>query len=607
MNGYTGKALIIDLTERKSEEIELSQSMLRAYLGGSGLAVRLLYDHLAPGVDPLEPGNVIVFACGVFAGTIVPAAAKHSVATKSPLTGMLGDAMAGSFFSHTLKRAGYDAVVILGRADTPVYVFIDDHTVYFRDARALWGQECFATEEAIREELGDEAVRVSAIGTAGENLVRFACIGNDRGRQAGRTGPGAVMGSKNLKAIAVRGSGAVAVADNDAVYQTSCDLITQAQGPATGKYREPGTVGNVLTLNRLGVLPVRNFQRTALDEAEGISGETLHRRHHEKTVACAACPIACEQVMKVAEGSHAGARVSVDYETLFALGPCCDVDDLPAVIRAAELCDTLGMDTLSTGVTLAWAMEAAERGLLPPDDGIDLRFGNADAMVAMILKIARREGLGEILAEGSRLAAQEVGKDSDYFAIHSKGLELPGYDPRGMKTYALGLAVGTRGGCHNRSLAYEPDLKGKVDRFKAEKGRGQIAMAQEDVAVLLDSLGICKFMRGCFTDLHEEGARLYSQATGWDVSAQELVEAGERISNLKKMFNVREGWTRELDSLPPRLMQEPIPDGPGKGVSLPPAELELLVSDYYEARGWTAEGEVAPATQDRLGLSGQTA
>ena len=607
MNGYTGKGLVIDLTERKSSEVELSEAMLRGYLGGSGLAVRLLYEHLAPGVDPLSPENVLVFACGPFAGTIVPAAAKHAVATKSPLTGLLGDAMAGSFFTHTLKRAGYDALIVKGRAEAPTYVFIDDHAVYFRSAQALWGLECFEAEETIREELGDEAVRVSAIGPAGENLVRFACIGNDRGRQAGRTGPGAVMGSKNLKAIAVRGSGAVSVADNDAVYETCRDLIVEAQGPATGKYREPGTIGNVLTLNALGVLPARNFQRTAFDAAEGISGESLHRRHHEKTVACAACPIACEQVMKVAEGPQTGARVSVDYETLFALGPCCDIDDLPAIIRAAELCDTMGMDTLSTGVTLAWAMEAFEAGLLAPENGIEPRFGDADAMLALIPMMARREGLGEILADGSKRAAEGVGRGAEHFAMHGKGLELAGYDPRGLKTYALGVAVGTRGGCHNRSLAYEPDLKGQVDRLKAEKGRGAIAMKQEDTAAVLDSLGICKFLRGCFADMHEDGARLYTQVTGWDMSAAELRETGERISNLKKLFNIREGWTREQDCLPPRLHEEAIPDGPGKGVTFPKSELDMLISDYHEARGWTADGLLADATRERLGLPGNQA
>jgi len=604
MDGYTGTALIVDLTARKATEQALPPALLRAYLGGAGLAVRLLYDHLEPGVDALAPGNVIVFGCGVFAGTIVAASAKHAVATKSPLTGMVGDAMAGSFFAHTLKRAGYDAVVVKGRAEAPTYLFIDDDQVFFRDARALWGQGSFATEEAIRDELGDEAVRVSSIGPAGEAMVRFACIGNDRGRQAGRTGPGAVLGSKNLKAIAVRGSGVVGVHDNAAVYQTTRGLIDTAQGPATGKYRKPGTNGNVLTLNRLGVLPARNFQRTVFAAAEQVSGEEIYRRHHDKTVSCAACPIACEQVMKVADGPHEGARVSVDYETLFALGPCCDIDDTAAIIRAAELCDELGMDTLSTGVTIAWAMEAFEKGLLEPEDGFALHFGDAEAMLAVIPMIARREGLGDLLAEGSRRAAQTVGQGSDHFAMHGKGLELAGYDPRGMKTYALGLAVGTRGACHNRSLAYELDLKGKVDRHLAEPGRGAMAMKQEDVAATLDSIGICKFLRGCFGDMYAEVADLYTQVTGWEMTAAEVEQAGERVSNLKKLFNIREGWTPDLDRLPPRIHDEPVPDGPGKGTPFPRQELEMMVADYYQARGWTEGGLVTQATLDRLDLSG---
>ncbi len=604
MNGYTGKALIVDLADRNAIEQALAESLLRDYLGGAGLAVRLLYDHLTPGVDALDPDNVIVFSCGLFAGTIVSASAKHAVATKSPLTGMIGDAMAGSFFSHTLKRAGYDAVVIKGKAEVPTYLFIDDSDVFFRNAEAIWGQGCFDTEEFIREELGDEAIRVSSIGPAGENLVRYACISNDRGRQAGRTGPGAVMGSKNLKAIAVRGSGVVSVDNSTAVYQVTRELNTLAQGPATGKYRHPGTNGNVLVLNRLGVFPTRNFQRTEFAKADHISGENIYRHYHDKTVACAACPIACEQIMRVAGAEpHEGARVSLDYETLFALGPCCDIDDIPAIIRAAELCDEFGLDTISTGVTIAWAMEAFEKRLLSAQDGFELRFGDAEAMVAVIPMIAQREGLGALLAEGSRRAAETLGKDSDYFAMHGKGLEFAGYDPRGMKTYALGLAVGTRGACHNRSLAYEPDLQGQVDRHLAEKGRGALAMKQEDIAVTLDSVGVCKFLRGCFSDMYEELAQLYTNVTGWDMNSAELRQAGERISNLKKLFNIREGWTRDLDRLPPRIHEESVPDGPGKNIPFPREELEIMVADYYEARGWTGDGRVAQPTLDRLGLA----
>lgn len=604
MGGYTRRALRIDLSDRKATELDLEEAVLRGYLGAAGLAVRLLYEHLPLGVDPLAPENVIVFAPSPFAGTIVPAAAKYASATKSPLTGLLGDSMSGSFFAHTLKRAGYDAVMITGKAEIPTYLFIDDGAVYFHDASRLWGQGCFETEEAVRQELGDDAVRVAAIGPAGEKLVRYACIGNDRGRQLGRTGPGAVMGSKNLKAVAVRGSGNIDVADPASLYEVCQGFIMQAQGPATGKYRDPGTVGNVLTLNRLGILPVRNFQRTAFDAAERVSGEYLRLHHHEKTVACAACPIACEQIVKARHGPYAGARASLDYETLFALGPCCGIDELPAVIRAAELCDFWGLDTISTGVTIAWAMEAFEKGILSRDDtdGICLEFGDPKGVLQVIPKIGQREGVGSLLAEGSRRAAAEVGKGSEYFAMHVKGLELPGYDPRGLKTYAMGLAVGTRGACHNRSFAYEPDIKGKVDRFKVEKGRGRVAALQEDIAAVLDSLGICKFLRGCFGDFYEDGARLYSLVTGWDMTAQELREAGERISNLKKQFNVREGWTREVDTLPPRLLHEPIPDGPGKGIALTVAELAFLISDYYEARGWTAEGRIPEPMLARLGL-----
>ena len=300
-----------------------------------------------------------------------------------------------------------------------------------------------------------------------------------------------------------------------------------------------------------------------------------------------------------------GARVSLDYESLYALGPCCGIDDLSVVIKAAELCDQFGLDTLSTGVTIAWAMECADRGILTPaeSDGGPRGFGDAEAVLGLIPRIARREGLGDLLAEGARLAAARLGRGSDRFAMQVKGLELPGYDPRGLKTYALGLAVGTRGGCHNRSAAYEPDMKGRVDRFTVEAGRGRLAKDQEDFAAVLDSLVICKFLRGCFADFWTETAALYRAATGLAVTADDLRQAGERIANLKRMFTVREGLGREQDRLPARLVDEPLPDGVGKGVALTAEELDFLLDDYYAARGWTAAGVPTPETLARLGLA----
>jgi aldehyde:ferredoxin oxidoreductase len=604
MSSFLGRSLHVDLSASKYTTREIAPDTARQYLGGVGLATRMLIDALPAHVDPLGPDNVMVFANSVFSGTPVPAGTKYAVATKSPLTGILGDSISSSFWALALRNAGYLALVITGQAPRPTCLFIDDDRVEFRDASGLMGAGCYETEERVRDELQDSAIRVATIGPAGENRVRFACIANDRGRQLGRTGPGAVMGSKNLKAIAVRGSGAVSVADLEGLLRTSLALIRKEQGPATEKYRGTGTVGNVLTLDRLGVLPARNFRQSTFETAEQVSGEYMEAHHTEKTVACAGCPIACEKIARVSSGPYAGTRVSIDYESLFALGPCCGIDDFPAILKAAELCDHFGLDTMSTGATVAWAMECAELGLLTPaeTDGIRLAFGDPEGLLALIPRIARREGLGDLLAEGTRRAAAKLGRGSERFAMHCKGLELPGYEPRGLKTYALGLAVGTRGACHNRSAAYEPDIKGKVDRFVVEPGRGRLAKEHEDFAAVLDSLIICKFSRGCFGDFYAETAKLYELTTGLALTADDLRQAGERICNLKRVFAVREGMRREHDTLPPRILEEPLADGVGKGTRLTPEELERLLDDYYQARGWSASGIPTGETLSRLGL-----
>jgi aldehyde:ferredoxin oxidoreductase len=604
MQVHIGRILHVDLSRRTSQVEEVEPGYLRKYLGGVGLATRLLVDNAEPGCEPLGEGNAVAVAVGALAGTMVPCSGKHAMAAKSPLTGFIGDSLSGSYWSNSLRRAGYDGLVIRGVSSEPTYVFVDNQYVLFRDANTLWGKGTFDTEEAIRAEMRDSNVRVASIGVAGENLVRFACVGNDRGRQAGRTGLGAVWGSKNLKAIAVRGTQPVSVANLGELNKLSLDLAERAQGVSTAKYRVTGTVGNVLTLNRLGLLPTRNLRNSVFEAAEEVSGEFLQSHFREKTVACSGCPIACEQVARVREGPFEGARVSLDYETLYALGPCCGIGSFPPILKAAELCDKYGLDTISTGVTIAWAMECFERGIFTESDtdGLRLEFGNQDAAVGMVERIAERKGLGDLLAQGSKRAAEQVGQGSEQFAMQCKGLELPGYEPRGLKTYALGLAVGTRGACHNRSLAYEPDMNGQVDRLKAEKSRGQVAMDCEDLAAVLDCLMFCKFIRGCFDDFYEESAQFYRLATGLDLSTDELREVGERVSNLKKYFNIREGWSKEDDWLPARLLEEPLPDGDDQGTTLTPEELTLMINGYYKARGWTKEGLIPPQKLVKMGL-----
>jgi aldehyde:ferredoxin oxidoreductase len=591
MYAYTGKILHIDMTTRKTRVEKVSPEFLKRYLGGVGLATRLVYDNTPAGCDPLGPDNALCFACSAFAGTTMPVGTKHGVASKSPLTGLIGDSLSGSHFSEMLRRAGWDGLVIKGQAPSWVVLFIDDDDVRFLDATRYLGMGTSETQEAIREVIGDENVRVSSIGPAGEHLVRFALIDND-GRQVGRTGNGAVMGSKRIKALAIRGSQGITVADPDGLMAETLKLIQVAQGPGTLKYRELGTPANVLNMNAIGVLPTRNFSETVFEHAEEVSGEHLRDHYKVKSVACAGCPIACEQWGAVRQGKWKGARIGMDYEPLFALGPNCGMSSLPPIIKLVQMCDELGLDAMSAGVTVSWAMECYERGLLSPKecDGLALTWGNDEAAVALLEKIARREGIGDLLAEGVKRASERLGRGSEHFAMHSKGLELPGYDVRSLKTFAMGLAVGTRGACHNRSLAYEIDIKGKVDRFTVGPGRGKMAMDTENFACILDCLVLCKFLRNCFDDFNADVARIYTMTTGIEITPEELTAVGERVCNLKKAFNIREGWKREDDWLPGRVFADPIPDGPGKGVHLTPDELNYLIDDYYQARGWTAEG-----------------
>lgn len=601
---YFERILVVDLTARRSWVEPMAARRIQPYLGGVGLGARLLTDYMPAGADPLGPDNVLVFAPGVFAGTPIATSGKHAVVAKSPLTSMIGDSLSGSFWSHTLRRAGYDALVITGRADTLSYLFINDDQVEIRSAAHLAGRDTFDTEAALQAELGSDQVRVACIGPAGERLVRFACIANDQGRMAGRTGLGAVMGSKNLKAVAVRGSHTVRVADMEALEPLVLELARACQEPMTHKYRTLGTPSNVLALNRLGALPTRNYQQATFEGAEKISGEQLNRDYVVRIVACSGCPVACEHLALVREGPYAGTNTRVDYEPLYAVSSLWGVDDLSAALRAVEFAGRAGMDAISAGVTVAWAMECFERGLLTRSDcdGLELRFGNAAAGLALLEKIVRREGLGNLLAEGTKRAAEQLNQGSLDFAMQVKGLEMAGYDPRSLKTMGLSYAVGTRGACHNRSPGYIPDSQSAVDRFKGGPERGALLVDLENRSAVFDSLILCKFIRGLFEDFYHQAAHLYHLVTGLETSLQEMAVAGERICNLKKLFNIREGWSAADDWLPARALRDPIPDGPGQGVRMEESELREMIASYYKARGWTADGLIPKEKLIELGL-----
>lgn len=604
MDGFHGRALHIDLSSGQSSRVDLEAARLRAFLGGIGLGTSLLYDYAPAGVEPFSPANPLIFASAPLVGTGLTTTAKFAVVTKSPLTGFIADSLSSSHFALELKRLGVDALIITGRAAGLTYLFIENEHVEFRDAGHLGGKSAAATESSVRSELNLPTARVAAIGLAGENRVRFATISNE-GRHAGRGGVGAVMGSKNLKAIALAGDRGTAVADPAGVETVANTLRERSLGPLTDKYREIGTVANLAVFNRLGTLPARNFQQSTFDRADSISGETLTENSFSRRHGCASCTIRCERLFKALNGEEQ----RMEYETLFALGPLCGIDDADAVLRAAQLCDFYGLDTISAGGTLAWAMECSERGLLPEAEKLGLRFGHSEALLAAIPAIAERRGLGALLAEGSRRAALETGPPTLSWAMHVKGLELPGYEPRSLKTMALGLAVSPRGACHNRSGAYEADFSGAVDRLRADPGRGALVCASEDFAAVLDSLIICKFLRKCFNDFYAEAAELLNKVTGWNFSAAELRRTGERIHALKKLFNLREGWKPEDDWLPPRLLNEALPTGVAQGIGLSAEELRQMIRSYYQARGWDERGFISEEKLRELGLSsgaGQT-
>jgi aldehyde:ferredoxin oxidoreductase len=587
MYGFHGRLLQIDLTGGQSSWRELEESRLRAFLGGLGLGTSLLPDYAPPGVEPFSPDNPLIFTSAPLVGTGLTTTAKFGVVTKSPLTGFIGDSLSSSHFALELKRTGFDGIVITGRSPALVYLFISDQKVEIKNAEHLRGKSPAETEAAIRSELNAPAIRVASIGAAGENRVRFATISNE-GRHAGRGGVGAVMGSKNLKAIAVCGDQEPLVFDPDGVNVIASSLRQRSLSSLTDKYRNIGTVANLAVFNRLGVLPARNFQQSTFDQSDALSGETLTETNFARRHGCASCSIRCERLFK----SFDGEEQRLEYETLFALGPLCGIRDPDTVLEAARLCDLYGMDTISTGGTLAWAMECGEKGLLPEAEKCGLCFGRSEGIFSTIQAIAERQGMGALLAEGSRRAALEVGKDSWDWAMHVKGLELPGYEPRGLKTMALGLAVSPRGACHNRSGAYEADFSGAVDRLRGDSNRGALVAASEDFAAVLDSMIICKFLRKCLPDFYGEAADLLNKVTGWDCSDTELRRIGERIQVSKRLFNEREGWRPEDDWLPPRLLSEALPTGVARGVALTAGELKEMIGGYYRARGLDENGFV---------------
>jgi len=608
MFAYAGKILRVDLTTGKISTEPLSEKLAKEYIGGIGLGIKFLMDNSKPGTDPFDPDNPLIYMTGPLTGTLGPTGGNsYAVVSKSPATGGVANAESHGFFGPDFKRAGYDAIIITGKAPVLSYLWIDDDKVEIRNAEHLQYKTVNETDHMIREELGDYYIRVSAIGEAGEKLCRFAAIINDEFRAIGRAGLGGVMGSKNLKAVAVRGTHDVNVANFEGFKEFIKMIYERMKGPATKKYKTLGTPENVLVLNSLYALATRNFSNSQFDGAEKVSGEYLNEHYIKKIVGCATCGMRCDHIAVVPEGPYKGSTSRLEFECLWSMGPLCGVDRLDAVIEAMRITNEYGMDGISIGVVVAFAMDCYENGVITKEqtDGIDLRFGNAEALIQIIHKIGKREGwLGNALAEGTAKAAEIIGGDAYKYACHIKGLELPGYDLRTLKTAALGFSVSFRGACHLRNGAYSPDVKGKVNRFKIEPGRGKMIVPDGHTYNVIDSMILCKFSRGTYYDGNKDLANYYTLATGIPMEPEELNVIGERIENLARLFNVREGkGTRAYDTLPWKIKNCPVPeDGPAKGLVVSDEEHQAGLDEYYAARGWTSDGVPTVEKLEELGL-----
>lgn len=609
---YAGRFLKVDLTSGSISTPVVEESLIRRYIGGKGFGARLLFEMVDEEVDALDPRSVILFMPGPLTGTMAPSM-REVIVFKSPLTGTYGDSYHGGYFGPEIKYAGYDGIIISGRAGSPVYLHIDDDRVELRDAGGLWGLDTYATNERLLAELGDPSYKIACIGPAGENLVRFALIDATPHRQAGRGGAGAVMGSKNLKAVAVRGTRPVSIADP----QRFAGLLDRAYAEIRRSpgYTELGTMSDMVGHSEMALYPVRNAQQASFAEAARIDGPMHRKRIWLRHTACMGCIMACSKVGALRRGPHAGTICdNVEYESAALLGTNLGIGHLEGLAYACHLCDVLGMDTMSAGGVIGFAMEAIEREDMPPIelDGQPLRFGNYRAVHRLLEMIARREGAGDLLAEGVRRAAERVGGESHRYAIHTKGLEMPGYDPRGLPGFGLGYMTGDKGGEHVQGYmatweAYGVPWKGKlVDRFAIE-GKAEILINHQDYQAGTNALVKCDFVKGS-SDGERAGptpntfAGLLSAATGIEFSAADILTAGARINSLTRLFNMREGFTRRDDALPPRMLQDPLPDPPVRGRVLRQEELDYMLDDYYRLRGWDANGMPTAETLRELEL-----
>ena len=612
MSGFMGKILRVNLTSGEISEEPLPKQEARKFLGGSGLATKYLFDELKPGVDPLGPENKLIYMTGPLSGTISPSSGRFSAVTKSPQTGFWGSSNSGGRWGLDIKKSGFDGIIIEGAAAKPVLLVIDDGKAVLRNAEDLWGKSVKETTGLIKDSLG-KSFNVSCIGVAGENLVKYAAIMNDVHRALGRCGMGAVMGSKRLKAIAVTGTNKISIADKEAFKEaakTASDFVSESLLKMTLEVFGTNMVLDLVNVK--GGLPTRNWQSGSCTYTDNINGPAINEKILTGKKACFSCPIACGRLSEVKSGKYACKGEGPEYESVGAFGPMCDVDDLEAITYAHLLCNEYGLDTVSAGSTIAFAMECYEKGILTKTetDGLELSFGDADVVVELIHKIARREGIGDLLAEGTKRAAEKLGQGSDRFAMQVKGLELPAYDCRATKITGLGFATANRGGDHITAYVQGPTFleipfliveESTIEDAMVENpAEARVVKDMEDALTVFDSIGCCKFMGMAL--MAEDVVPIIAGATGWDFDESEMRLAGERIFNLARAFNVREGCTRADDTLPKRLLEEPLSDGPAQGQVV---DLDPLLDAYYEFRGWDkATGRPTDVKLKELGLDG---
>lgn len=603
MSGYIGKILRVDLTAHDIRDEPLDEDVARAFVGGSGLGARIVYDMIDDDTDPLGPENPLVFMTGPLVGTPMPSAGRCSVCALSPLTGIWGESNTGGFVGPELRFAGYDGIVITGRAADPVWLSVVEGEAELHDAGGLWGRDSYATQEGVRDLMGEPRARVACIGIAGENRVKMAAVMNDHGRAAGRTGMGAVMGSKNLKAIAFRGQRKVPLANPEDFKTVVREIIAELdENMATAAFRMAGTAGSVDILLMYGDMPIRYYQRGEWERASDLSGVLMTERYLNRGTTCYRCPIACGRETRAP--SYGLEKVDgPEYETLAALGTLVTVNDLEGVIYAGHLCNVHGLDTISTGATIGLACEMFERGILTETDtdGLEIRYGDVKTVHRLIEMIARRQGFGDILAEGSAAAAERFGVPE--LAVTVNRLEVPMHDPRAFSGMAVTYALSPRGACHMQGDMYGVDL-GQCpvpdldippgDRFESSEGKGRIAARQQAWRNLYNALTLCQFQNPGVERL----LAAVNAATGWDLQAEDLMTLGKRLVTLKRLLNLRRGLTGADDRLPDLLL-DPLEEG-GTNGTVP--DLDLLLAGAYAEYGWDATGSPTPRALKELGL-----